>query len=168
MKFKTQLYCDKKEPLSDKSEPLFVTPYCLKFSKNKIYFTDEALKKAGNISHALDPFNNGKTFRHTETYELIKLDKYDVDRMKGSKFQVKFQSGTKINIASGGWNSILMRFIHQRYWVQKNKDWFIKTLIAAIIGFLFSLIGLYLGYRQGYQNGIKAGKPTRPNTTLQR
>ena len=168
MKFKTQLYCDKKEPLSDKSEPLFVTPYYLKFSKNKIYFTDEALKKAGYISNGLDPFNNGKTFRHTEIYELIRLDKYDVDRMKGSKFQVKFQSGTKINIASGGWNGILMRFIHDRYWIQKNKDWFIKTLIAAAIGFIFGLIGSIAGYRQGFQDGIKEGKPQIQDTTLKR
>ena len=168
MKFKTQLYCDKKEPLSDKSEPLFVTPYYLKFSKNKIYFTNEALKKAGSISNGLDPFNNGKIFRHTETYNLIRLDQYDVNRMKGSKFQIKLQSGTTINVASGGWNGMLMRLIHERYWVQKNKDWFIKTLIAAMIGFLFSLIGLYLGYRQGYENGIKVGKASRQDTALKR
>lgn len=56
------------------------------------------------------------------------------------------------------WNKIRANIIHRRYWVDREKEWFVKTLIATIIGFAFALIANTIGYRQGYQNGLKEGK----------
>lgn len=66
------------------------------------------------------------------------------------------------------WGKIRANIIHHRYWVDREKDWFLKTLIAAAIGFIFGLIGSIAGYQKGFQDGIKEGKAQSQDITLKR
>lgn len=56
------------------------------------------------------------------------------------------------------WNKIKANIIHHRYWIDREKEWFFKTIVAAAIGFLFGVIGSRIGYRQGYESGLREGK----------
>ncbi|MFC4263844.1 hypothetical protein ACFOWM_13185 [Ferruginibacter yonginensis] len=62
------------------------------------------------------------------------------------------------------WNKIKANIIHNRYWLDREKEWFFKTLVAATIGFLFAVIGGKIGYQQGYENGLKEGKAQKQDT----
>lgn len=167
--FEAKLYCDKKEPLGEKSAPLYKTPYKLKFSKNKVYFTKASLKEAGHITNPLQPFRGYiGAVRYTETYKLIKLDNDDVDRMKGSKFQIKLSNGSTFNIASGGLNGIKMRWIHGRYNVQRHWEWYWKTILAILFGAIITYFFNSLSYKKGFVDGFSAGRNsdtiTNPST----
>ena len=153
--FKCPLLSDRLNPLSNKSLPGQKTKYSLGFSKRKIYFTNEAATVAGHITNNLTPFLDNRSIRHTDTYTLIRLDDDDVDRMKGSKFQIKLQSGATFNIASGGWNGILMRWVHKRYSVQIHWEWYWKTIISILLGAIIAAIFDMKGYKRGYRDGLK-------------
>lgn len=57
------------------------------------------------------------------------------------------------------WNKIKANIIHGRYWLYREREWFVKTLIATIIGAAFGIIGAFLGYKAGFQNGTKTTTP---------
>lgn len=56
------------------------------------------------------------------------------------------------------YNKIKCNLLHRRYIFQREEDWFWKAIITTAIGFAFSLISLWIGYRQGYRTGLKEGQ----------
>ena len=103
---------------------------------------------------------------------LIDKMEYDFDKLldKDDKKQFSIVLKQRLNPLDSGihyldisfWNKIKANIIHHRYFIDREKEWFIKTLIAAAVGFTFAIIGNALGYHQGYQNGIKVGQSQNP------
>jgi hypothetical protein len=151
--------------LLDTKYPDVKTKYYLRFSKRKIYFTEEAAQVAGHFTNSLDPLKDGRSIRHTDTYSLVKLFCDDPDRIKGSKFQIKLESGDSFNISPPLWDGIIMRWLHNRYWLQKNADWIFKAIVTTVIGALIALIADQRGFNEGYQQGLKEGKSQIRDTT---
>ena len=56
------------------------------------------------------------------------------------------------------WNKIKANIIHNRYWIDKEKDWFFKTIIAVLFGALITFFVTKTSYKQGYNDGLKEGK----------
>ena len=154
-RFKTVLYIGKANPLDNRSVPAYKPQYVLEFSKNKIYFTDSVLKVVGAITNTLHPFNGKNGIRHTDRYELIKLEDDDVDRMKGFKFQIKLLSGVTFNIKSGGLEGIKMRWIHKKYWPQRNFEKISTAIITIICSIISGIVVGVVTYNLGYNSGLK-------------
>ena len=125
----------------------YTSPMEYSFSKKKIFFdlrNNDKIKKEGQIY-----------IHWGQEYNLIRLTEDDIlEWDKHSKFQAKLSEGNNVALITNKWNGILLRIIHERYWVQKNSDWIFKAIITTIIG---AVIGL-LAQRIGFKEGVKAGK----------
>lgn len=93
---------------------------------------------------------------HDTTYRFDKDYNYNDD-----KVFVIFIGEEKYNLRIDFWNKIKANIIHHRYLLDKEKEWFIKTIIATAIGAIFALIGAYVGYKIGIQS------QQIPKTTIQ-
>lgn len=124
------------------------------FTRSKILFTKRQTNK--------------EYFQIFESCKIIDKTKYTFakayDDNDKKRFQIAYgEDDCKAFLKINWWNKIKCNIIHGRYFLHREREWFIKTIIAALIGFAFGLIGTYLGYRQGYQNGLKASQQqTRP------
>ena len=129
------------------TNPVFV------FSKTRIFFPKKSDGTQQDFFILQDVLKNG------DKYELVRLHKYENIETwtKDSKFQAKFSDTTTLNIVPNFWNGILLRIAHKRYWVQRNWDWFLQTIIATLIGAIMGIIGTGLGYHEGYESGLKEG-----------
>ncbi len=132
----------------------------VKFSRYRIFLEDEQINRIWYDPLLVQPV----THKSEYTFDK-KLNKED-------KKQFTIILTQRLNLLDNGihhldinlWNKIKANIIHKRYWVDREKEWFIKTLIAAAIGFVFGIIGSWIGYRQGYQNGLKEGKHQTQDT----
>jgi hypothetical protein len=124
------------------------------FSKNVIRFPPSVQEKFGD-RFFIDLKNDDAIF-HKMRYGLIKLEIDDSARSRKSNFQAQFEEKSKMNLVLTPWNKIKMNIIHERYWVQSHWDDLLKILISATIGFIFAICGQSIGYRQGFENGVKA------------
>jgi|ERR1035437_368762 hypothetical protein len=133
------------------------------FSKTRIFHSPKLI-----VENAQDYFIVQDIVKNLQEYELIKLEQYDnlMEWSKDSKFQAKLKNGTTLNLITDFRNGILLRIIHGRYWFYREREWFTKTVIAALIGFLFGIMGVYVGYKLGIQNSTKS-TTTLPPTTSQ-
>jgi len=131
------------------------------FSKTRIFYPKKLTGPAQDFFIAMD------VLKDHDKYELVRLKKYEdiAEWSKDSIFQVKFLNGTKLNLVPDAYNGIKLRIVHKRYWVQKHWDDLLKTVITAAVGFIFAICGHTIGYRQGYENGIKAGLAHFQDTT---
>ncbi len=90
------------------------------------------------------------------TYQLDKIR----DKEDNKQFQITYTTGDKYILKLDFWNKFLCNWIHKRYVINKDGgEWFFKSIIAATIGFLFALIGLWIGYRLGVQGAPKQMQP---------
>ena len=124
------------------------------FTRHRIKLTDEQIGR-----FYLDPM---------VVQEVVHNAEYDFDKLlnKEDKKQFSIILRQKLNNLDKGvhhldisrWNKIKANIIHHRYWLYREREWFVKTLIAAAIGFLFALIAGVIGYRQGHADGLREGK----------
>lgn len=87
---------------------------------------------------------------------------YDFDKIRNKEDEKQFSIilKQKLNVLDKGihhlniskWNKFRANIIHNKYWIDKEKEWFIKTIIATTIGALFALMGAYVGYKAGLRN----------------
>jgi len=163
MKFKTKFAPNTIIPSSKGDARKFLSLHTFTLSKRKVFFDireGEVIKDLGDKL----------TIRYGQDYTLIRVYKDD-DFMEWSKdaiFQAKFDDEKRVALITNKLNGIRLRIIHERYWVQRNSDFLFKTLIAAAMGFLFAIIGTTVGYRQGYQSGLKEWQAHHQDTTLKR
>ena len=109
------------------------------FSKYKILLKDEQINRI-----FLDPFF-AQVLSHKAEYDFDKL----LNKEDKKKFSIILKQ--KLNNLDKGiqhldisiWNKFKANVIHNRYWIDKEKEWFIKTIIATAIGALFALMGAY-------------------------
>jgi len=144
----TAVYPSKSEPFrQNTSQQAYI------FSQTRIFYP---VKLNGS---AQDYFVANDILRDKDKYELIVLRKYEdvFSWTKDSKFQAKFEGGATMNLVTDFWNGIKLRIVHKRYWVQRNWDDLLKMFISAAIGFIFAICGHTIGYRQGYESGVKVG-----------
>lgn len=121
------------------------------FTKSKIIFTKRQSKQTYFLTfHETCPFGDRSTYVFDKVYDENDKEQYQIT--------INGQSNCTSYLEINWWNKIKCNIIHRRYFIDREKEWFLKTLIAAFVGFMFSIIGLYLGYRQGYQNGIKVSQ----------
>src|SRR5580698_4419042 len=153
MKFKSRLAIPRvvKESTSDYlkvHDPHFI------FSKTLLRFPKDIQEK---FTHGFPTdLKNDKTIWHKTKYTLVKLDGDHPARTKRSRFQVFFHEiGHTQNLVTSEWQLMKMNIIHQRYWVQKNGDWFVKTVVATLVGAILALAAQRVGYHEGYEQGIK-------------
>ena len=122
------------------------------FSKTRIFYPTKLDGTAQDYFVAQD------ILKDKDKYELIALRKYEdvFSWTKDSKFQAQFAGGATLNLVPDFWNGIKLRIVHKRYWVQKHWNDLLKMLISSAIGFIFAICGHTIGYRQGYEGGVKA------------
>ena len=121
----------------------------ISFSKYKILLKEEQINRFW-----LDPFQV-QLVVHKAEYDLDKLLNKEDEKM----FAIILRQ--KLNVLDKGihfldisaWNKFKANVIHNRYWIDREKEWFIKTIIATAIGALFALMGAYVGYKAGLRNG---------------
>lgn len=119
--------------------------YVFTFSKSFILFPNE-LKEVIKKSRQVNTYEVCKNVlisdRAVYTF-LRKLEKYDLDRTKDSKFQINISHACNVNlIFKSPWDSFKFRWIHKRYKIQKWRwdliGW--ATLILTGIGVYFDVI----------------------------
>ena len=136
-------------PIENGAPGQVVIPF--KFSKRRILFTKKHPEKFYYLQIPLAcPFQNNSDY----TLEV----KYNKEDEKGFLITIAGQQNCKAYLNLNSWNRFKMNWIHRRYLIHRDTDWFWKTLIAAIIGFILTLIGTGIGYNRGYQSGLKEGK----------
>ena len=128
------------------------------FSRNRIFFTQEQKEmhlrlEPPSDKHATSDFKHGMKYTFDKAY-----DNNDNLRFQISVGNNNYSSYLRID----WWNKFLCNVIHERYII--SRDWFYRTLVTAAIGFLFAIIGNMIGYRQGYQSGLKEGKAQTQDT----
>lgn len=126
------------------------------FTKSKIIFTKRQTKETYSLIFDICPFADKSKY----TFDKV----YDENDKKQFQITIDGREPCTAYLDILWWNKIKCNIIHRRYFIDREKEWFLKTLIAAFVGFLFSIIGLYLGYRQGYQNGIRVGQQQNQST----
>ena len=127
------------------------------FSRSRIFFTKNHTETSYYIHIPL-----AFEFRNEANYTFDKV--YDKDEKK--RFRIVFTNGIHSSfIKLNGINRIKCNIVHKRYLFQRDPDWFWKTLIAAAIGAIFGFIGSGIGYRKGFQDGIKYTKPQSQDTS---
>lgn len=131
------------------------------FTKRNILFSKRHTQKRYYLSIPL-----ACPFQHETQYTFDKVH----DKEDKRRFIIYLNSdkncGSYLQLTI--WNKIKCNIIHHRYFIDREKEWFWKTLIAAAIGFVFGVIGSSIGYRKGYQNGLREGKSQSQDTTLKR
>lgn len=151
MKFKATIHGMVGNPSPDvggkKSFALF------SFSKAKIWFgkNQKADMYSLGIIHGVCNFSNGAEYTFDKGYNKDEKKVWFISSLNGN-------TDCKSVINLDTWNKIKCNIIHGRYFLYREREWFIKTIIAAAVGFIFGLIGTGIGYRQGYENGLKEGK----------
>ena len=130
--------------------------HILTFKKYKIIFPKEFITQTLHLE-----FFGACPFQNNAKYTLDKA----LDTNDKIKFQITINNECKAFININWYNRIKCNIIHKRYLIDREREWFLKTLIAALLGFLFAIIGSSIGYRQGYQNGLKEGKMQNQDTT---
>lgn len=132
------------------------------FSKKRIWFTKHHKSEiySASLYFGVNDFSNGAEY--TFDKGLTKEEKKDwlITSLNGKECKASLQ----LNL----WNKIKCNIIHGRYFIYREREWFLKTLIAATVGFFFSLIGLWIGYRQGYAKGKAESQVSRQDTTQRR
>jgi hypothetical protein len=131
----------------------------LSFTRYKIRLNDEQLNRI-----YLDPLLVQLVYDKME-YNFDKRLNREDEKMFSIILKDKLNALDKglYHLEISLWNRFKANLIHHRYWLDKEKEWFTKTIIAAMIGFLFGLIGIFIGYRQGYNKGLKEGKEVLQN-----
>ena len=124
------------------------------FSKSQIFISPLPSTNA-RISIRDTTISNGVNYS---------FDKYYDDNEK-LQFRITLRNPDYVSRLKLNWiNKIKCNLIHRRYLFQRDPDWFWKAIITAFIGFIFSLIGFFVGqaagYRQGYQTGLREGQAT--------
>lgn len=114
-----------------------------RFTKSKIYFTSQHKNDAYYIH--LNRTNGELQGAITDKCAYTFSKDYDRDDKKRfiiSLYDLNHAAYLKLN----WWNRIKCNIVHKRYLFQREGDWFWKTVITACIGFIFSLIGIIVGY----------------------
>ncbi len=120
----------------------------IEFTKTRIILKEEQLQRI-----FLDPFAQNALVYHGE-YKLDKL----LNKMDEKQFSIVLTNRMN-NLDTGihhldinWWNKIKANIIHHRYWIDREKEWFAKTIISTLIGFLFGIVGAYMGYKLAKTN----------------
>jgi hypothetical protein len=124
------------------SEGLYENDSHFIFSKGIIYHPIKLKEFTGDIF--MDKNFQSVLANDTE----YKFEKNYDPRKEVVRFEALLNN-RRIILKLNKWNKIKCNLIHNRYWFQIHKDFLFQTIIAASIGFLFSLIGIALGYHQG-------------------
>ncbi len=126
------------------------------FSRSKIFVDEKQLE----AKPALHPFGN---------YVLKNQDRYTFDKVfddnDNLRFQIKFENEYCAYLVINRKNKIICNIIHHRYFIDRNKEKLYEILIAAAIGFLFSLIGYKKGFTDG-KNDSKQAQEYRLQSNL--
>lgn len=119
------------------------------FSKKKIFFD---MKEEQRFSKAL----GGKIHIHYgDKYNLIRITPDDFyEYSKKSKFQIDI-NGERGALITDRWNGVKLRIVHERYWIQKNYDWLIKSLLYILFGAIVAYYFNNKGFDKGYSKGIE-------------
>lgn len=135
---------------------------------NSLRFTKEFIV----LPEDFDPLRQGilwmvsgiQGVKDNSKYTLYKLPKFHKERTEHSKFQIQFEEGQKFMLLMNWRQEIKMKITHNRYWVYREREWFIKTIIATSIGATFGVMGAYVGYKIGIQSLKMPTTTIQPNT----
>lgn len=141
-------------PNSARSEIFTELNEKFKFHRTHVSFSKKQNEKYGEYLY-LNPFNT--KFSDRTLYVLEKI----MDRGK-AQYRIKVAEFS-VDLRVSWWNEFKLNWIHGNHWINKESDWFKKTIITAIIS---TMVGA-LAYNVGYQNGVKAGKAGIPKVPLQ-
>jgi hypothetical protein len=131
------------------------------FSKSKIYFPKHKANKHYVIMGCLEQvgrLSDGKKYMFDKIY--------DEDTEKTIfKISLEGSNGCGSELQIDLWNKLKCNIIHKRYWIDREKEWFLKTMIATAVGALFALMGAYVGYKIGIQSLKLPTTTVQPGTT---
>ena len=133
------------------------------FTKNRILLSEP------QIGHLyFDPFQVQQVTDRME-YSFDKLNNSADEKMFSIILKIKLNNlDTGIyHLDISRWNKIKANIIHHRYWIDREKEWFLKTVIATTIGAIMALMGAYVGYRIGLQSLKLPTTTVQPNTHQQ-
>ncbi len=121
------------------------------FSKKKIYFSKKHNGEMYYLSIAL-----ACGFKNESVYDLQIIE--DREGKNRKAVMIGKDAACISFIKMNAWNRFKCNLIHKRYLFQRDPDWFWKTAITAGIGFIFSLIGIVVGYNLKDRNVSKEGQ----------
>jgi len=127
----------------------------IKFNKYRVLLDEKQINRI-SLDAPYDKFMLSDKMDYTFDKKVNKVDKKQFSVLLfDSYYHLKISNIDKIKA----------NIIHGRYWLYREREWFLKTLVAAAIGFLFAITGQRIGYRQGHQDGLKEGI-THPQDTI--
>lgn len=127
-------------------------PCTFNFSKRRLYDRNEddsaIYQKGINDSSLL--------FSHRSFYTIEK----DYNKDERRVFKIVINENKKISgvLELNWWNRIKCNWIHHRYWVQKEKDFILKTTITLLLGATIATLSTRRGYADGFREGTRQAK----------
>jgi hypothetical protein len=125
------------------------------FSRSRIFFNDQQMQQH-LILEPPSPIHSTTSFRNGIKYSFDKIyNDYDKKVFQITVGTHSYSSPIKLN-----WiNKIKCNILHNRYFIQRNKDELYKIIFAAVVGgFISFFVATYSyekGYKKGFSNGLK-------------
>ena len=126
----------------------YPSPFEYKFTKNKIHLSTRSITLLRPENEIFDKSN----------YTLIPLEKDHESYSKDSPFQARFDNGITVNLLTTYFQTWALRFTHNRTLIQKEKKYIVTTFIGLIISVGTYFLGQQVGFKNGYQDGLKEAK----------
>lgn len=139
---------------SEVGKPMFAS-LVLTFSKNRI------MVKENQEGRFQLKFNKGNLTYGTQYIFSKEYNEHD------KKVYTITIDSDRYFIHLSYWNKFKANIVHNRYWISREKEWFVKTIIATAVGALFALMGGYVGYKLGIQSQQTPKTTVQPNKTQQ-
>ena len=116
------------------------------FSKTRIQLKEEQINRI-----YLDPLCTNALIYHGD-YKFDKLLNRNDEKQFSIILRLNNLDTSIHHLDINLWNKFKANVIHHRYWLDREKEWFAKTIISTLIGFLFGIVGAYIGYKFAKSN----------------
>jgi hypothetical protein len=155
MSFKAQIATTDYNTAKNGKYRTYTSPFKYVFTKNKIHLPTKSITVLRPENQIFDKSN----------YTLIPLEKDHESYSKDSPFQAKFDNGITVNLVTTYFQTWALRFTHNRTLIQKEKKYIVTTLIGLLISVGTYFLGQQVGFKSGYQDGLKEAKLSHPDTS---
>lgn len=112
------------------------------FTRSQIFYKEK------NRNWKLDNLN----ITEGDYYELRIID--NINRLK--RYEITVNKKYIVNLILTKKNEFLLKWIHKRFYIQKDSsNWLKAALIGIIASIITYIVGQSIGFQKGYQDGLK-------------
>ena len=130
--------------IKDKSKPKGSSVFI--FTKSQIFYEEK-----NNRNWEFENLD----IKEGDYYQLLVTDNINIDK----RYRIIINNNSTISIALDKKNERLLKWTHRLYYIQKESSNWLKTaIITCAFSLLTYFVGQKIGFKSGYQDGLKEGK----------